>query len=74
VITTIATPGLPNDWREARARALIGFAAHAIGFLTDAQKQGLASAASQAAAGGDDPQLAALLNQFAAAIAAKPAS
>jgi hypothetical protein len=74
VIATIGPTGLPNDWREARAQALIALAPHVVGFLTDAQKQTLNTAATQAAASSDDPQLAALLNQFAAAIVAKPAS
>ena len=71
VITTIAGPGLPNDWREARARALIAFAPHAASFLADAQKQALAAQATQSATGADDPQLAALLSQFAAAVVAR---
>jgi hypothetical protein len=74
VITTVAGTGLPNDWREARARSLIAFAPHAGGFLDAAQKQALSTAATQAAAVSDDAQLAALLNQFAAAIVAGPAS
>lgn len=73
ILQTISGPGLPNDWREARARSLLAFAPHAAALLTDAQKQALAAAASQAAQGSDDPQLAPLLNQFAAAIGAKPA-
>jgi len=75
VITTLAAGGLPNDWREARASSLVAFAPHAAAFITDAQKQTLSTAAMQAAAAtADDPQLAVLLNQFAAAIVAKPAS
>lgn len=73
VITTVSGPGLPNDWREARARSLLAFAARAAPFLNDAQKQALATAATQAAQSSDDPQLASLLSQFAAAIGAKPA-
>jgi hypothetical protein len=74
VLTTIGGPGMPVDWREARARSLIAFAPRAAPFLNDAQKQALATAATQAsAAATDDPQLAALLGQFATAIAAKPA-
>jgi hypothetical protein len=74
VIQTSSLPGFTSDWREARARALVAFAPRAASFITDAQKQTLSAAALQAAGSSTDPQLASLLNQFAAAIVAKPAS
>jgi len=74
IIQTSSLPGFTSDWREARARALVAFAPRAASFITDAQKQTLSAAALQAAGSSTDPQLASLLNQFAAAIVAKPAS
>ena len=71
VIQTLADPATGNDWRQARARALIAFAGRAAPLLTDAQKQQLAQDATQAAAQAGDPQLGALLNQFAGVITAK---
>jgi len=73
-IQTIGFPNFSSDWREARARALVSVAPRFAAFLTDAQKQSLSAAALQGAASTTDPQQAALLNQFAAAIVAKPAS
>jgi hypothetical protein len=71
VIQSVSTSDVPNDWREARAQALIGFATRAAPSLTDAQKQQLASAANDTAAGANEPQLAQLLKQFAATIAGR---
>jgi hypothetical protein len=71
ILQTLAPQGLPNDWREARARALVAFAPHAAAFISDAQKQQLSQQATQAAQQTDDAQLGALLNQFATAIVAK---
>jgi hypothetical protein len=74
LIQAAVLPGFTSDWREARARALVAFAPRVNPFVTDAQKQALGAAALQAAGSSTDPQLAVLLNQFAAAIVAKPAS
>jgi hypothetical protein len=69
LIETIALPGFSAGWREARFRALVGFAPGAARLIAPADRATLKAQAAQAADATSDATLKAELTQFATLIA-----